>query len=380
MDRAANAVARCKAFVPAVRDGLFRIVEIFSSEQLRQFCQLLEASPAVALYVRGLKVRRDVDPLSSHIVFALFRRLVRLRKLILELSPTLAKMVLFDVPLEYLDALQELTLRDTLDGLDSPFNPAHYVRLGELPRLCVLELSAPSPEHGVAHETYQAPDTPVTVGAGASWELNLSTAFSAYAAAPDFLRAFPSIAALTIEDQSYARENTLSNLLGALSEPEDLRMLTLRRPFSSEAAKTFHTLLTSFSSLEMLVFSSNAFYEALLSAIAALPSLNHLAFNPGCDLIADDVRALFSTPDSLPELEKLVLSPRGAWPQDWNVNLFSAKDVREIVEMGKARGVEVSGRLVDWAEYQVEESEEETVEGAGRAASGTLSNEETGGK
>ncbi|GAA6040624.1 hypothetical protein JCM8097_008074 [Rhodosporidiobolus ruineniae] len=318
----------CRTFVPFARRERFKTTLAHGSTPLNRLCWLLEASPIVAVYVKRLEIdflRFDNGTPSNCAVLELFQRLANVTTRVINGSTRVVEALLSNPPSSgILPSLSELILRGSFKEWPSPFAPHHFYGLSHFKQLFRIELDVPRKAKTM---TRLRPRREVLrFDSRYPWDVTIRGSGGSLSESGVFLYAVEEVRSLALHDSSATTDESVVKLLDCLGRPSSLTMLSFNCAFSVSAQEKLAT---------------------------ALPKLFGLEVLQRCTLPAAGIKALLDNPRSCTSLSTLTLLDVDIVNShlDGTDSLsggFTEADMREIVELGEARDVEVCGRAADW--------------------------------
>lgn len=122
-----------KAFLPFVREPLFKTIKLQSFPSLKSFVQLIKSSPLVAQYVDTLEIdmlhEHDATEPKNKSVKSFFTALDHLEHLEIKHSSRLAQLVLSPSTRILLPRMMALKVTSTFEGWENPLDPNHFKSL-----------------------------------------------------------------------------------------------------------------------------------------------------------------------------------------------------------------------------------------------------------
>jgi hypothetical protein len=354
-----NVGLACKHLLPIWRHIAYRTLVMRSWYSLLCFCEAVYSDAEVGSVVHSLEIDyresglRDRGDPPARLVYRLFEELPSLTHLTISEAPRIAELFLLPSrDSSPLPRLQHITFHDTFSlNSGNPFDPRDYVHLDAYPLLEALTIH--DEFHTLEPEELYEPFRHRLPSRKKRWSIALLGPVGRNPALSDFLALFSHIDPLILDepklpeptptDDNYPDQREyyrpLLPALQALEHPESLTSLVLKDPNYSIALEDLATYLPLFPMLCSIEVSGSVKLTSLLPVLSSLLHLHSIVLH-GLHPYLAHLRALFEGPTKVPALKTLYSDV--VWAEQES---DTEARVQELVEDGKARGVEVGGEL-----------------------------------
>ncbi|GAA5902477.1 hypothetical protein JCM6882_002763 [Rhodosporidiobolus microsporus] len=318
--------------------------------------------------------------------------LINLTSLNITHVPRLTKIIL-SPPTTYavLPALNRLRIEEQFLDVPHPWDPGHYRKLGQYPRLNILELHIV--RSAASLRGYErAPIVPISPFL--FW-LSLKGPLQ-HPSAADLVASFHLESLCLYDMDPYAtaisKEPVFTPLLEAAATPF-LRTLSLKRRFGYETLPPL--LLSRLGGLQTLELRAGTGLRDILPALVHLPSLSNVHLVSGVLVTQDEVGGLVSSPHKPPGLDSLhldllskpscgrILDPHPFY-DEYNSLLppdFSFATITALDNLAKENGITLHGVAVELARAEAERVAAAAAAEAAEAAESAVSGADwAGGK
>ncbi|GAA6038226.1 hypothetical protein JCM8097_005803 [Rhodosporidiobolus ruineniae] len=382
----------CKSLQPLLLELLCRQPSFETYGGLAKLCRTIQIKPEYGALVKHLvvnipwarqgagkvtKEKQTPDSPSSREIQQLFRTLTSLKRLKLEGSTRLVRVLLQpETAATCLPELEDLILTSTFRGFNDPFNAAHYAALPFYRHIDSLNITIERKPSSIKPNSLPSLPTPPPLVFPALFRLCLAGPSATSTSARDFLSAFDGVGVLYLSD--WDSKASLLSLLAALPDPVTLFDLTLDSIDHSYDSSIEEVLVNDFPFLDSLrlcgstTSTSPSFYDTL----RGLVYLSHLAFGYEAAVSTDELGALIAGARKHPSLKTLTLDnvaatmgtrivedangepywdsedeeADGIYP-DWELGTwnehFSRRGLKALLEVAKTSEVKVDGDAVE---------------------------------